>query len=61
MNRTVDIFNLPVFPNTVEGLLQIKDATNIHFTVHQFWEQEDQLKILMIVVEKLSFNPGAYN
>ena len=37
------------------------EALNIHFTTHQFLEEESSLKMLMKAVEKLLFNPEAYN
>ena len=38
------------------------ETLNIHYTAHQFWEQEGPLKMLMRVVEKMSFlNPEVYN
>ena len=76
--RNVEKIQLPVFPKSMEELLDIKDASNfcfiqsidrlinaetlnIHFTAHQFWEQDGPKKMLMKTVEKLSFNPEAYN
>ena len=37
------------------------ETFSIHYTAHQFWEQDGPKKALMKAVEKLSYNPEAYN
>ena len=37
------------------------ETRSIHYTAHQFWEQDEPKKALMKAVEKLSYNPEAYN
>ena len=38
-----------------------KKTVNIHFTAHQFWDEEGTTTLLMSVIEKLLFNQeGCY-
>ena len=36
------------------------ETRNVHYTAHQFWEQESPRKLLMDTVKRLSVNEKAY-
>ena len=55
MNRTLDNIGLPKYPSSMEELLAIDDP-NIHYTAHQFWEQDGPRNLLLDMVKKLSGN-----
>ena len=37
------------------------ETSNIHYTAHQFWEQEGPKAMLLEVIKKLSVNAPAHN
>ena len=66
MNRTVRNIQLPKFPKSVADLFYIKEASNFCFIQSMDIdsinaETRNILSMLWKVVEKLLFNPEAYN